>query len=369
MRQSAMGAIYTRLVKCLYKKYTIRKGIDYNKADDFVKVLKSVGKLALRTLKLNNPLLKRSEGVSEVGEFAFDLWTFCWTWGSLECCTWPHSADLYVTYPHRSLEEFLGSVGCILTLDDDTLTSDTEEPIFMTNPLVLSFCLWFLSSSDLDLVPTDKYCNMLATYCAKRIDSELLDTEKIEYNYQTLVPAKDDLKTNFLRKVFQKCEHITTVRFQDSYAIDRLNLIEIIDIPTLTYIFVGNDIFQLRTTEKKSLTLSIDVTHSEGVEVANLLLDRYKLLQKNPRIFLKIALTGRQDTCDITPLLSRNVTVLHIEHPVFSRDQLNFIFTASGEFPKCPMLTHLIIKHYMDDVLCTKLNDAIQKDFSPFLDL
>ena len=54
----SMGDIYTRLVKCLYKKFTIRKGIKF-KLDDFLQVLKSVGKLALATLKSNNPLLEK----------------------------------------------------------------------------------------------------------------------------------------------------------------------------------------------------------------------------------------------------------------------------------------------------------------------
>ena len=63
-----MGDIYTRLVKCLYKKFTIRKHITY-KADNFKKVMKSVGKLALRTLMSNNPLLKRREVLEVVGEF------------------------------------------------------------------------------------------------------------------------------------------------------------------------------------------------------------------------------------------------------------------------------------------------------------
>ena len=53
-----IGDIYTRLVKCLYKKFTIRKGIKF-KLDDFLQVLKSVGKLALATLKSNNPLLEK----------------------------------------------------------------------------------------------------------------------------------------------------------------------------------------------------------------------------------------------------------------------------------------------------------------------
>ena len=68
-------------------------------------------------------------------------------------CTDP-TADIYVTYAHRSLEEFFGSFGFLQALDDgksidDILGSECKEPIFMTNPLVLKFCLWLLSCQDL----------------------------------------------------------------------------------------------------------------------------------------------------------------------------------------------------------------------------
>ena len=67
------GEIYVRMVRCLYKKFTIRKEMEY-KASDFIEVLKSVGRLALKTLlsRNRNPLLKRSDVLAEVGVDAFD---------------------------------------------------------------------------------------------------------------------------------------------------------------------------------------------------------------------------------------------------------------------------------------------------------
>ena len=92
----------------MYKKFTIRKNSDYKEAE-FQKVMKSVGKLALKTLRSNNPLLQRSEVLRVVGEFAFEYGLFAGhedfrLLGDL-------NADIYVTYPHRSLEEFFGSYG------------------------------------------------------------------------------------------------------------------------------------------------------------------------------------------------------------------------------------------------------------------
>ena len=116
-----MGNIYTRLVKSLYKKFTIRKGIAY-KADNFKKVMKSVGQLALQTLTSNNPLLQRKEVLGVVGESAFDYGLFAGH-EDIRLCTDP-TADICVTYAHRSLEEFFGSFGFLQVLNDGFSVED-----------------------------------------------------------------------------------------------------------------------------------------------------------------------------------------------------------------------------------------------------
>ena len=165
----SIGDIYTRLVKCLYKKYTIRKDINYD-ISDFLGVLKSVGKLALRILISNNPLLQRSEVLRIVGQFAFDYGLFA---GHEDIgLLGDPAADLYVTYSHRSLEEFFGSFGFIQALceDEDILGSNCEEPIFMMNPLVWSFCLWFLSSPVFEFPHRDECYDKLTSYVAECIN-------------------------------------------------------------------------------------------------------------------------------------------------------------------------------------------------------
>ena len=56
----SVGEIYFRMVRCLYKKFTIRKGIVFE-TSSFLSSLKSLGKLALETLLSGNPLLQRSQ--------------------------------------------------------------------------------------------------------------------------------------------------------------------------------------------------------------------------------------------------------------------------------------------------------------------
>ena len=83
---------------------------------DFVQTMKFVGNLALRTLLLNNPLLQKSKVFGIVGDFAFEYGFFAGH-EDFRLCTDP-TADTYVTYAHRSIEEFFGSFGFLQALDD-----------------------------------------------------------------------------------------------------------------------------------------------------------------------------------------------------------------------------------------------------------
>ena len=96
-----MGDIYTRLVKRLYRKFTIREGIEFEEVafkENFDKVMKSVGQIALRTLTSNKPLLQRNKVLKDVGDFAFDYGLFAGH-EDIRLCTDP-TADIFVTYAH-----------------------------------------------------------------------------------------------------------------------------------------------------------------------------------------------------------------------------------------------------------------------------
>ena len=121
------------------------------------------------------------------------------------------TADIYVTYPHRSLEEFFGSCGFLQALNDgksvdDILGLDSEEPIFMVNPLVLRFCLWLLTT-EFFKYPGNSY-QKLVLFAAKRIDFRLLDTKAIERVHPAIsicdaLLDADSLKLKFLQDVLE----------------------------------------------------------------------------------------------------------------------------------------------------------------------
>ena len=64
------GELYFKLIKFVYKKYSVSKGIEFDHKM-FEHVLKSLGKLAWEMLQSGNQFLVRSDVLSQVGEDAF----------------------------------------------------------------------------------------------------------------------------------------------------------------------------------------------------------------------------------------------------------------------------------------------------------
>ena len=249
-KKISIGDIYTRLVKCLYKKYTIRTHIAY-KPDDFNKVMKSVGKLALQTLMSNKPLFQRCEVLRIAGHFAFDYGLFA---GHEEFrLLGDPTADLYVTYPHRSLEEFFCSFGFIQALDDeksvdDILGSDCEKSIFMVDPLVLSFCLWFLSRSDFKFLQRGECYSKLTSCVAERIDSTVFDSDIIGLKFSIDMSSPpgqfDRSQIQFFRDILSKCNHMKSVNVDERFFENVSDLTDTDFTDRMTKIVIGRDFVQ-----------------------------------------------------------------------------------------------------------------------------
>ena len=112
-RKITVGEIYTRMIRCLYKKYTIKKNKIYT-FEEFVKSISLVGKLALKTLLSGDALMKRKDIRHEVGEEAFDYGLLIGH-EDAHLLIRDETADIYVTFPHRSIQEFLGAF-CLIQL-------------------------------------------------------------------------------------------------------------------------------------------------------------------------------------------------------------------------------------------------------------
>ena len=251
----AIGDLYLRIVQCLYKKFTIRKGVPFENSE-FVQVLKTVGQLALRTLKANSPLLQRSDVLKIVGSSAFEYGFFAGH-QDFKICTDP-TVDIYVTYAHRSIEEFFGSFGFLQALNDgksvdQILGSNCEKPIFLMNPLVMKFSLWLLSK---EFFSSRRIYDNFVAHTARRIDFYMFNISHIERFYPSMsiikaISDNDSLKLEFFKHVFEQCKHVRVlnVKCKNSREVEGvLGLIRKQSVEQVEHIIDQSVVFATNTT-------------------------------------------------------------------------------------------------------------------------
>ena len=361
------------MVKCLYKKYTINKGIQYQESD-LIEVMRSVGKLALHTLLSDNLLLQRSQVLRIAGDFVLDYGFLAGDKAFTDL-----TADMYVTYAHRSIEEFFGSFGFIQGLSegksvDDILGLNCENPIFMVNSLVFKFCLWFQTQKFFNF-PQNNYLK-LVLFAAKRIDFRLLDTTTVEKKYPAMnvsdpLLKTDALKLKFLKNVLEKCHRVSTLNIhagvlsvESNYELaDRvLGLMSSSLLSKLTCLLI-TDNYSPPPFHPDPLAISITPTDPETLHrLLDILLPKYNLLKRNPQVYVKVVC---RQSHDLSTLMTKHIKQLRL---VWSGAYSHSTLFVSGQFPHCPQLTHLTIEYFhIDDSVHSSLMKAVQNGKLPHL--
>ena len=263
---------------------------------------------------------------------------------------------------------------------DEILGSDCEKPIFMINPLVLRFILWFLSSSDFNFPQRDECYDKLTSFVAERIDSTVFDFSEIRDRYpaiEMLDPQLELSTLKFFHDALNKCKHVTTLHVEllgRGYLIldsskgvaHILGLMNRDFFDRLTKIIIGDDTFKLKETDDHSLAISIEAHYDDALQIMNLLLQKCDLSQRNPQIYLGIETMNGLSTelIDVTPLLCRYVRHLYIGVDRFNPCPVK----ASAEFPHCPILTNLTIQgSQIDSSFSQTLRKAMQSGKLPRL--
>ena len=337
------GEIYTRMIQCLYKKFTIRRGISYDE-DEFTRVVGLVGKLAWETLLSDNPLFERSRVEREVGKDAFD-------YGFLignEDMIGDTKADIFITFPHKTIQEFFGAFGFVTLLSNRLLDLKSTKRIFLDNPLFLHFCFWFLSGrcsrEYFPAVDMNTACMDLYTYLVEIIQCRVLNLRDISKNYPALnvlgsVHACDDTNAEHFGRILEMLDKVQCLTLRHDDPVDWiLNHIKC----TLTLIVVEDDsdeskhnVFpELLQSKGNDLNILLSgKTHSPGVMIYLL----QKAAQWDRQLALYLFLTDRISV-DISKFLHHQMHQLHVVGigPVRTK-----VF-AAGELFSTP-LSHLSI--------------------------
>ena len=223
------GEIYTRMVRCLYKKFIIRQKLEYQPAS-FTKAITAVGKIAYQTLLTGNPLLRRSDVMNEVGEDAFACGLLI---GHEEAhkLIRDETADILVTFPHRSFQEFLGAFYFIQALDKgrnmSSLRIDNGEPLFMTNPLFLYFCIWLVQHAGKYFIfeKLENVLHAIQNYILESINKTCLNFFVISRKFPAMdiekaIKNNDTAGLTVYGYILSKCHKVRTIKLESNDSLD-----------------------------------------------------------------------------------------------------------------------------------------------------
>ena len=386
------GEIYTRMIQCLYKKFTIRRGIRYD-VGEFTKVVGLVGKLAWETLLSGNPLFERSRVEREVGKDVFD-------YGFLignEDLIGDVTADILITFPHRSIQEFFGSFFFVLQLIegkgiDSILGDGNDDPIFMNNPLFLHFVFWFLSDkcgeNYFSLDNRDTACEILHSYIYHKIHRLLGSTEITvtfpAIDFQKALETKDKVNIEHFERILERFHRIKYLTVPD----DDVNYIvndwilnhTLFTCNALTVVAEGELHESLHWVLPEFVQSDGDILNillseeAYNTSVLECLCERAAQLKKEPSVYLYVTKDRRIELCDV---LHQKMRKLHIIN-TYSNTRLVHVINTSlenssvlaNEKPiSCPILTHLsIIEHVvLHGTAFVALNKALRDGKLPLL--
>ena len=214
------GFIYFRMVRCLFSTF-VEKKVEYEDSD-FIDVVTSVGKLAWQTLLSGNLMFRKKEVVREVGSEAFE-------WGLLIGDEDPEglsdeTADILVTFAHRSIQQFFGAFYFILRLSKGESVNSLvggRSDVEIDDPLFLEFCLWFLDTSEKTfsfLQNRVEARDALVDHVVKEADEENFGVKFNAFNVTEMSP----LLVDFVKDVLSRCLKIERLGFIRHHPVGQL---------------------------------------------------------------------------------------------------------------------------------------------------
>ena len=354
------GEIYTRMVRCLYKKYVIRKGLFFD-SDQFKAAVTKIGKLALKTLLSGDPLLQRSEVIKEVGPEAFDYGLLIGH-EDAHMLLKDETADIFVTFPHRSIQEFLGSLYLIWMLNkgkeiQSLLGVNCGRPIFLTNTLFLQFCLWFLRSDQTYFLLENRHkvYQCMKHYCVDWMNRGVIDLRIYPAFHSSSFNdiVKDKLRLSFLTDILVKCNKTSRLDLPSSSLLDSIlgSITHI--LKDITSIGCGNRRYCINIFQGTGIVIEA----SNGIsDELNIILKHYTRLINEPNVHLYL----RHPKLQSEKILCPNVKKLHLIELKGGQE----IFESSTKFSR--LLTHFCLQKIENRAIMKReinqLASAVKKD-------
>ena len=384
------GELYIKMMHCLYKKYTIRKGI-YFEISSFREALKLIGKIAFETLLSENPFYQRSDISGLVGDDAFDYGLLI---GHEDFrLIGDETADIMVTFPHRSLQEFLGAFYFVLLLNEgvsiDTLLGiHCKKPIFMTNPLFLQFAIWIADNPE-SMVSTTEIVDIkkiLSAHAAKVAVGSNLDMADFKSEFPTVRDEPTDKFCFCILDLLPLCHSVEHLILSNSYNTDRVMFalrrnfkqLKSIHIPrprrSLNLNFVhtpGDDSFSgLYVYDQSDFNIFLqDITDKMDIEVFNVVLKHCKDSRHYPCVSCYLVSPSKLDL-KFGTFISERLEFASFFSKEMKGFRLNGAYntlSCNKELPDCPLLDQLSLRHVADENIYIALSKAIREKRFPLL--
>ena len=369
--------IYSRLIRCVYRKFIVRKGFAFSQRS-FEKLLEKIGKFAIRTLKSRVYLLQQSELMDLIGQEAFECGLLI-GYDDFRLVTHP-TKDVLIMYPHRTMEEFLGAFSFVRMLDTGGATIEQmsepniDDSVVVTNYTFLHCVVWFLSH------------RCVKTYFAlenrvaiemnlKKFISSMINLPKMDahhvfiwYNALSIYTAherSDHLILNLFKDVISSCGKIRHLMvnsillnalipledFLDPMEpiLSQLLPIQFIHYDSSTHLGLIEDLFC-----PQDLNIVVTSAQQGGLERV---VSRCRALV-NKAISLYFYLTISPSGKQLSDYIKTGVTKVHIidgwlkmHHPISQQIHL----------PPCPWLTHLSLCGLrIDDNVLSRISKAVE---------
>ena len=330
------------MIRCLYMKYIRRKEDLEFSPDRFVKVMKAVGKLAFETLLSGKYLFRKSQVLEAVGPDAFDFGLLIGHEDAQKLI----ADEIFVTFAHRSIQEFLGAFFFILSLNEglnveDLLGNRCREPICLKNPLFFHFCAWLIFEKDsFEIGKLNRAGDSLKQFIVERIDLRQLDLEGVTREYpaidvQKVVRRKDEANLKFFADLIAECKQMEHLIVPDDSAQFVPRAVK--QLPkSAGSVTVGD--CQVRTSPinitDRELTLVVAECTSETLKETEKVVKETEHIDSTLCVFL-LDFSSRGKNINITDLLGKKVKELHIV--TSKKGLLHF----QGPIDSCKLLTKL----------------------------
>ena len=371
-----LGEIYTSLVRCLYRRFVIRKDIHFSKAE-FVDVMQSVGKLAWEVLQSGTSWFLLSEVIHIVGQDAFEYGLFT---GHEDFRLLDEAKKICITFPHDSILQFLASFYFTSLLDngesiESLLGSDSVKPVFMTNPLFLTFCLWFLADecheNYFSFPNRNQAYDSLVSSTVKNINFMQVDLTEMALRFPILQfplcadnRMEDQLVLKFLHEVFARCENIKELHLNRDYPMNWL-----LDLLSNKGISVKVTVNEGNKVSTKHISLNTDTSQSE-LALIDQTKDEPPPSNTRPYLGLKKHLSKS---------LQRDINKVRLDLPTFMQHfqklktlhhylVKNGLIIAQSQIEKSPYLTEIsFVELEIDESLLIALAKAVEMNYLPSL--